>query len=662
MATEGKLSIHVTKKGAKKFKANYTNAKGKTCSMPILPQARGFREDDARDGDSLLIELTTSGQIARATIPGKAEVAPTVQPPTTPPRKENFRPGGNRGYPPFQRPAPQPLQKPAPATAPYNFVPQDRVVEAPAAPQGTRYSGTLHCRLTALTPLLVCGAQEQKSTGDEVAIRPFCRVGKRPVIPGTSLKGMVRSMVETLSCSAMRMMNDRRVFWRNFDDTIYKTKFNMGNRDPQSNGPQKAGYLVHEGADFYIVPVPFKKIPPQGEVADGHVRVVTGPMPRKKHDYDFYPPPLDGTKDNERLAVSDEIMADFRLQITPEQEQIYTASKQRIAENEPLPVFFITNASGELEFFGLPRFFRVPKKYSPHGLGNATLKVKGKGKELPDDFTDFSDQLFGYARKQQCRKGHVAFSPAFFDQAAAPLKLPPVVLGQPHETCFAHYLQQDPAKLKTLPNNGSRYDVNSMSNYNEMGQIRGRKYYWHRDFDQSKLPPPSSNKKTQSILQPLPEKSSTTFAVHLDSVTLEQLGAMLTALRLPEGHAHKLGMGKSLGLGSVRIELLSSDIRADAERYADLAARCTALFAPQKNAAALPDGLFQQAENAFRAWVLQGFDQSPKNPNAFEQLPHVQALRRMTDFAHRPANDKTRNMDLEEFRNLRVLKQAVEVQ
>ena len=43
MVIKGTLSIHVTKKGSKEFKANFTNAKGKTLCMPILQQARAFR-------------------------------------------------------------------------------------------------------------------------------------------------------------------------------------------------------------------------------------------------------------------------------------------------------------------------------------------------------------------------------------------------------------------------------------------------------------------------------------------------------------------------------------------------------------------------------------------------------------------------------------------
>ena len=679
MVIKGTLSIHVTKKGSKEFKANFTNAKGKTLCMPILQQARAFRENEAQEGDPLNIEMNDKGGLARVSIPGKEDVPIPVQQPK-PTREGSYY--GYHGTFSARGRSPQPEQPPAPATAPYNFIPQDCLLDdnlerwdgrphaqSPVA-DTPLYSGTLHCRLKTLTPLLVGGSQTQKSTSEQAATKSFFRVDGKPVIPGTSLKGMVRSMVETLTCSSMRLMNDHHVFWRNFDDNAYKAKFHMGSVDSQSEGPQQAGYLVRRGADFCIYPVKYKKIVQGSSVAPGHIRVSTGPMKSKKHDYDFFP-----FKTSEKhLDVSedrmDKIMADFLLQLTPKQQSSYfvwniktgarfPAHEQKIrsmSRDECLPVFYITNSSGELEFFGLPRFFRVPKKYSPRELCDKTLKNKG---DLPDDFTDFSDQLFGYARKQQSRKGHVAFSPAVFDQVPAPLTtLPAIVLGQPHETCFAHYLKQDSTKLKILPRNHGRFNVNSMSNYNDAGEIRGRKYYWHRNFEPKELSAAgagNNNKKTQNVLQPLPENTMATFDVHLDSVSLVQLGAILTALRLPEGHAHKLGMGKSLGLGSVRIDLISSDVCADADRYSDLSSRCAALFTRQETVSSLPEELFGEAEDAFRTKLLKGLTGKTGDPKDFENLPHIRALRAMMDFKGHPSNCNTQNMKLEEFKALRIL-------
>lgn len=688
MVIKGTLSIHFTKKNSKEFKANFTNAKGKTICMPILQQARAFRENEAQEGDSLNIEMNDKGGLAKVSIPGKEEVITPVQQPKTKPTREGSY-YGYHGTSPARGKSPQPEKLPAPATAPYNFIPQDCLLDAnlerwdgrPHAPKSPvadtpRYSGTLHCRLKTLTPLLVGGSQLQKSTSEQASTKSFFRVDGKPVIPGTSLKGMVRSVVETLTCSSMRLMNDHHIFWRNFDDTAYKAKFHMGSVDSQSEGPQQAGYLVRRGADFYIYPVKYKKIVQDSPVAPGHIRVSTGPMKRKKHDYDFFP--FKASEDH--LAVSedrmDKIMEDFLLQLTPKQQNIYfvwniktgtglPAHEQKIrsmSRDECLPVFYITNSIGELEFLGLPRFFRVPKKYSPRELCDKTLKIKG---DLPDDFTDFSDQLFGYARKQQSRKGHVAFSPAVFDQVPVPLTtLPAIVLGQPHETCFAHYLRQDSTKLKTLPRNHDRFNVNSMSNYNDADEVRGRKYYWHRGFELKGLAEAGSdnnNKKTQSILQPLPENTTATFDVHLDSVSLVQLGAILTALRLPEGHAHKLGMGKSLGLGSVRIDLISSDVCSDADRYSDLSIRCAALFTRQKTALSLPEELLGEAEDAFRAKLLKGLTGKNGDLKDFENLPHIRALRAMMDFKGHPSNCNTQNMKLEEFKALRILPKAEDV-
>jgi hypothetical protein len=45
------------------------------------------------------------------------------------------------------------------------------------------------------------------------------------------------------------------------------------------------------------------------------------------------------------------------------------------------------------------------------------------------------------------------------------------------------------------------------------------------------------------------------FKIRYENLTENELGALLFVLKLPEGCAHKIGMGKPLGLGSVKITL-----------------------------------------------------------------------------------------------------------
>ncbi len=66
-----------------------------------------------------------------------------------------------------------------------------------------------------------------------------------------------------------------------------------------------------------------------------------------------------------------------------------------------------------------------------------------------------------------------------------------------------------------------------------------------------------------------PVRSQTKFAgsIRFENLALEELGALLSALELPEGMAHKLGLGKPLGLGSVRIGAVQLRLWDRAKRY-----------------------------------------------------------------------------------------------
>lgn len=94
---------------------------------------------------------------------------------------------------------------------PYNFVPFSPGEPSTSSPPGhddySGRSGVLKCTLTALTPLLVKGSGT--GTGDErMPYMPLENDKFTPIIPGTSLKGMVRSVFEALTNSCVGLAAD----------------------------------------------------------------------------------------------------------------------------------------------------------------------------------------------------------------------------------------------------------------------------------------------------------------------------------------------------------------------------------------------------------------------------------------------------------------------
>ncbi|MCA9742062.1 hypothetical protein KC734_11010 [candidate division KSB1 bacterium] len=97
---------------------------------------------------------------------------------------------------------------------PYQFVP----LVSPAEPQPVqqhhkfakdRHTGTLHCRIENLTELFVAGHQERVPRDTHQKLQ-FVRDGNTPIIPGSSLKGSIRSVLEALSGSCLILAGDGR--------------------------------------------------------------------------------------------------------------------------------------------------------------------------------------------------------------------------------------------------------------------------------------------------------------------------------------------------------------------------------------------------------------------------------------------------------------------
>lgn len=88
------------------------------------------------------------------------------------------------------------------------------------------YSGTLHCALTTETPLFIHHGQ---SSGG-AALRCFYRENGKPAIPATSLKGMIRAMIELVSNGCLSTLPRYKPSPTNVD--VYAT-YNIAGRSTE---------------------------------------------------------------------------------------------------------------------------------------------------------------------------------------------------------------------------------------------------------------------------------------------------------------------------------------------------------------------------------------------------------------------------------------------
>lgn len=702
MSDSIKWTLQIRKK---KGSVSYRVSNGKA-GFNVAELAICFRPEDATDGCAVQVETTTSGQPKKVTILGKSEVQSKTTPP---PSQGGFRvqPSnrGGRGSPPSRQGAhsarevlrERDEEPRLDATAPYNFVTAESPLAFADDPAEPRYSGTLACSGKALTPLLVAAPQDS-DVGDRnpVPERRFFTANGKPVIPGSSLKGMIRAVVESLSRAPMAgFVSDTKIGTRSVSEpgSAYLMRFKEAIKEQRL----RAGFLDHRGADYFITPcnyvrVRLTEISLGGQngtlrvtnrtsarqvaeqayslfssllvrftigsdvdsdgvpVAEGPALTRGGTTPTnviqgqlvptggmalqhrrvKDKGYIFYCP--DGEHD--AIHVADEAVQAFDDQRTKPQNDLLAFYKKNGLR---IPVFYLVE-NDSIAAYGLCKYFRVTTRHSPAALCSR-LPVETEGRAM-------SELLFGSVGAIP-RRGRVRCSIGTFDPQAKAVRFPQqgsIVAGNPVASAVTMYLVQDNDRTSCR---GRRNKL--LISYDDAKPVlRGRKMYWHRHHAEAPQPP-NENRNVQVVYHPLEEGASFEFHVAFDRLSLVHLGALLEAIDFPAGHAHKLGLGKPFGLGSVRLTINwgQSSIADVRDIYTSLSKRLQDYVTSHNpglclEAAATPK-LVDEARAAFQAAVVSA-DKAASG--AFEALPHVQHTRTLTNWENPRLPDSINYMSL----------------
>jgi CRISPR-associated protein (TIGR03986 family) len=481
---------------------------------------------------------------------------------------------------------------------------------------GTNH-GWIDLEICTLTPLFIRGAVTRGTNGQwdsrdaRVRPEPYLTPDGTPAIPGSSLRGMVRSLVEILSFAKIQPVTDQKPFFRTVsDDRIgreYRARVLRGGQKPTG------GFVRREGDSWSIAPcevvrvsrqllssesVPFqggpnyspdwdfqhrscwvrmrsesdevKEIkfdnPGKDEWTRGRL-VLTGNAPNKKQEFVF----LDEPPASSPIRIPEEIWERFHDddQITQWQERAFPVDKPQgrcrrmpggLRDGEP--VFFLQDDSQKTEdnpeglvFLGRAQMFRFPYDLSPAELVPEPIRNAG---------IDLAEAMFGRVGKdKKAIKGRVFFEDAVASEGGPQwleAVIVPRILSSPKVTTFQHYLTQDGA--------GGRDELTTYLN-GDQTTIRGHKLYWHRWDSDKGLAQVKELQQHDQLRQDLsgrsprdsqhtlirPVKAGVNFKgrIRFENLTDLELGALLCALQLPQGCAHRLGMGKPLGLGSVQI-------------------------------------------------------------------------------------------------------------
>ena len=561
------------------------------------------------------------------------------------------------------------------AKAPYNFIPLNKtVVRAEFASREQMpgfdtydtdsYTGYIEYQLETVTPLYIRDTFESLSKDDKVNPDFFSPASRRK-IPGSSIRGMTRTLVETVSWGKFENFEkDKLLYYRTMADKCKSVMFEYQGNMSSGNYKAKtlkykfyAGYLTKEDFDYYIIPaeksnngkqfVRFKKSDKTREFvvekkSDGRYLVVSGHMKLKELDWLINQPDFK----EERIPIPEEDVVAYEKDVNRYADKNGKKDgdlfrQLRASKEEFVPCFYVRwkdSKGNDRISFGHTGYFRLAYKKSIGDHVPVTLK--------DNNIIDLAGAVFGEKSLFATRVFFEDVEIISGQKNVLEKVVSPKILSSPKPTTFQHYLEQK--------NN----DINNLLHWNSEASIRGYKYYWHRnnpEWSEGAVKKSSQHTVITAVRTGVSFKGR----IRFENLSNVELGSLMFVLDLPENHCHKLGMGKPLGLGSVKIKpvLFISDRK---QRYEKL-------FTENGLGWSLSEFAHETEsfKSYFEGYVLSNISEDEKlNANSLwetERLKHLKVMLNWNNAETTGWLEKTRYMEItdkgkvNEFKNRPVL-------
>ena len=475
--------------------------------------------------------------------------------------------------------------------APYNFVPMtERIIwRYEDASQLPRHdvldpellTGQIRVTITAETPIFISGREKGSFATDARG---------RYIIPGSSLRGLLRQNMQILGLGLIRPgedFNDLRLLYR--DMTSGRNTVSHPRRERyvgvlgiKTIGPRctvatsvQGGYLHNVDGKYHIAPTasPVLRISRKDAVVsrwadryafekevwylrsgdrvtdiktsptEGYAQgVLLSPGLMRKQDRLYLFPQEDGSVEV-RVTLTDEEVLSYQEDVKMKQTGLKGTDKSRPMDpdfwNMPDPgkakaVFYVKDSEG-FTSFGISQFLRIG--YA-HSLGHGIPNKHREGQT--SEALDLPSSLFGFTSDHVSYRTRISVGDLVADGTPRPLPQFSIVLGSPKPSFAAGYSQ-----------NGKDYDQDF--------RLNGLKQYWMKE-----APIPKSNedrqgnneeKKSATKMAPLPSGTKFTGTIRYRNLHKDELGLLLWCLRLDPGHFQTIGMGKPYGFGRIAVQI-----------------------------------------------------------------------------------------------------------
>ncbi len=614
------------------------------------------------------------------------------------------------------------------AIAPYNFVElPDVVVPAEEIPplnqyHSNRHTGKIECALTTDSPLYIrCGmtpenfakfsgkdddlSDEQKKQKREIMADFFqYPTSQSLVLAGSSLRGMLRTLVEIVGYGKLTKVSEQQHFF--FRAVAAKSDDPLASPYKNLLKNVKAGYLVQRGYQWFIRPA--QKVINNLSFVWVKEKFLTNVKLTKMNQAGYKPQDipvsLEGsyTKNNRTFAknVSQNIEAyrdkgmlvtsgnmlkttdkpsslnrynhcivfepDPKADLIPIDDNAiddYCNNLTDFQKNPPFdketgvlkdgrPIFYCEPSQKDQKVtrFGHCPNFRIA--YIPKGCDRAASVIDFIPPNLRDPNTrDLAEAIFGFVQDEKQEENQAQAGRVFIGDAICQQSINDDIWWTGNlEKSMTPMILASPK-----PTTFQHYLVQTTADKKELKHygsepaketvIRGHKLYWHKGGKPSiKLPENQDVSESQTTdIKPIKSGVSFNFTIHFENLSAIELGALLWVLNLAADPKYRLslGMGKPLGMGAVKI--------THKFWLCDRANRYSKLFqddnwATGDNLATVEES--EKCVNAFESHILKSLPEQEKTSQKLKEVPRIKMLLAMLSFPGISA-DTTRYMEIE---------------
>ena len=474
-------------------------------------------------------------------------------------------------------------------------------------------SGVLHCRLLTKSPISIPELKKVENNHNYYGF--MCDPQGKPFIPGSSIRGIIRNVYETVtdSCfsttksgqiitkrAGMRESAKPGLLIRNAEGKwkLYKAERHLlimkdGEYKPFHNDDFKMAqrytreelYKFGDGEVVYYdtikmysssrtntpVGLVIKEISAvdNGQEHEGYLCI--GEVPPKENGKVQTNKHFESVFENTGKIVCNEIDNSLIKSIkylckmyndpsvnrnaSQGKMSIYKGVEQAISKGA-LPVWF--RKDGDLVRLSLAAIGRIRFEKTMDDLLLSKKKCESR-KELCKGCT-----LFGMVGSSDSVGSRVRFTDAIRENGSDPKIIKDVTLkelGGP--------------KLSYIPFYGEKKNGKRPDSYDENGIVlKGRKFYWH-DIREGVYKDPTNEKTVRNSTMDLVDMGEQfEFDVFYDGITERELEELKWAVTLGDNdidsrYCHKIGHGKPIGLGSVKIIIESNSVRRFDEKTGD---------------------------------------------------------------------------------------------